>query len=45
MHGIDEFVVLLANFNGHVDRHVDRFDGVHGWYGLVQRNFERLEKK
>ena len=31
MYGVDELVVCLGHFNGHVGRYVDVFDGVHGW--------------
>ena len=32
--------VYLHDFNGHVGRHIDRFDGVYCWYGVGQRNLE-----
>ena len=32
--------MCLDDFNGHVGRHIDGFDGVHGGHGVVQRNLE-----
>ena len=29
MHRADDLVMYLGDFNGHIGRHVDRFDGVH----------------
>ena len=29
----------MADFNGHVGRHINGFDLVHGGYGIGQRNF------
>ena len=37
MHGVDDLVVCLDDFNGHVHRHID---GVYGAYGVGQRNVE-----
>ena len=31
-------VICLGDFNGHFDRHIDGFDGVHEWYGVGQGN-------
>ena len=31
---------MLDDFNEHVGRHIDGFDGVHGGYGVGQRNFD-----
>ena len=36
----DDFVMCLSDFDGHIDRHIDGFDGVHGGYGVGQRNLE-----
>ena len=33
MHSVDESVVCLHDFHGHVGRHIDVFNGVHGKYG------------
>ena len=38
MHSAGDLV--LGDFNGHVCRHADGFDGVHGGYGTGQRNLE-----
>ena len=35
MRGADDLVMCLVYFNGHVGRHID---GVHGGYGVGQRN-------
>ena len=40
MHSADDLVMCLGELNGHADRHIDGFDGVHGGYGLGQRNLE-----
>ena len=40
MHVADDLVMCLGDFNGHVGRHVDGFDEVHGEYGVGQRNLE-----
>ena len=40
MHSVDDLAMCLGDFNGHVGRHIDGFDGVHGGYGIVQRNFQ-----
>ena len=37
----DDLVMFMGDFNGHVGRHIDGFDGVHGGYGVGQRNFGR----
>ena len=39
-HSADDFVMCLCDFNGQVGRHIDSFDGVHGGYGVGQRNLE-----
>ena len=33
-------LICLGDFNGHVGRHIDGLDGVHGGYGVGQRNLE-----
>ena len=38
MHCAGDLVMLLGDFNGHIGRHIDGFDGVHGGYGVGQRN-------
>ena len=40
MHSADDFVICLGDINGYVGRHNDGFDGVHGGYGVGQRNLE-----
>ena len=40
IHSADDLVMCLGDFNGHVGRHIDGFDGVHGGYGVGQSNFE-----
>ena len=37
MHSSDDLRMCLGDFNGHVGRHID---GLHGGYGVGQRNFE-----
>ena len=37
MHSV---VMSLDDLNGHVGRHIDRFDGVHGRYGADKRNLD-----
>ena len=32
------FSYVLGDFNGHVGRHIDGFNGVHGGFGACQRN-------
>ena len=32
--------MCLGDFNGHIGRHIDGFDGVHGGYGVGQTNLE-----
>ena len=39
MHSADDLVMCLSVFNGHVGRHIDGLDGVHGGCGVDQRNF------
>ena len=40
MHSADDLVMCLCDFNGHVGRHIDSFDGVHRIYGVGRRNLE-----
>ena len=40
MHSACDLVMCLGDFNGHDGRHYDGFDGVHGEYGVGQRNLE-----
>ena len=40
MHSADDLVMCLHDFNGHIARHIDGFDGLHGGYGVGQRNLE-----
>ena len=40
MHSTDDLVMCFRDNNGHVGRHIDGFDGVHGGYGIGQRNME-----
>ena len=40
MHSAGDLVMRMGNLNGHVGRHIDGFDGVHGGYGVDQRYLE-----
>ena len=40
IHSVGDLVMCLGDFNGHVGRHIDGFDGVHRRYGLSQKNLE-----
>ena len=40
MHSTGDSVMCLGVFNGHVGRHIDGFNGIHGGYGVGQRNLE-----
>ena len=40
MHSTCDLVMCLGNFNGRVGRHIDGYDGVHGGYGVGQRNLD-----
>ena len=40
MYSAGDFVMCLGNFNGHIGRHIDGFDGFHGRYGIGQRNLK-----
>ena len=39
MHSAGDLVMFLGDFSGH-GRHIDGCDGVHGGYGIGQRNLE-----
>ena len=36
----DEIVLNLKNFNGHIGKEIEGFEGVHGGYGIGERNAE-----
>ena len=38
MYSVSDLVMCLGDFNGHVGRHIDGFDGIHGGYGVGWRN-------
>ena len=40
MRSVGDFVMYLGDFNGHVWRHIDGFDGIHGRYGVGHKNLE-----
>ena len=40
MHNAGDLVICLGDFCGHIGRHMDGFDGVHGGYCVGQRNLE-----
>ena len=40
MRSAGDLVMCLGDLNGHVCRHIDGFDGVHGAYVVVQWNLE-----
>ena len=40
MYCAGDSVICLGDFNGHVGRYINRFDGVHEWYGIGERNLE-----
>ena len=35
-----EVVLGMGDFNGHVERRIDSFEGVHGGYGIGKKNVE-----
>ena len=41
MHSVGDLVMCLSGFDEHVCRHIDGLDGVHGGYGVGQRNLVR----
>ena len=40
MHYAGDLAMCLDDLNRHVGRHADGLDGVHGRYGVGQRNLE-----
>ena len=42
MHSAGDLVMCLGDFNEHVGRHNDGFDGAHGRYGIGQKNVVRV---
>ena len=38
MHSAGDLAICLGDINGYIGRHIDGFDGVHGGYGIGQRN-------
>ena len=40
MHSADDLDMCLSDINGHIGRHIDGSDGVHGGYGVSQSNFK-----
>ena len=40
MHSADDLVTCLGDFNGHIGRHIDGFDGAHGGFVVDLRNLE-----
>ena len=40
MHTTEDLFMCLGDFNGHVGTHIDGFYGVHGGYGVGQRNLD-----
>ena len=40
MHSADDLVMCLGDINGHIGKHIDGLDGVHGGFGVGQRNLE-----
>ena len=40
LHSADDLVMRLGDLNGHIGRHIDGFDGVHGEYGISHRKFK-----
>ena len=40
MHSADDSVMCMSEFNGHIGRHIDRFDGVQRENGIGKRNLE-----
>ena len=35
-----DLVICIGDFNAHIGRHIDRFNGFHGGFGAGQRNLE-----
>ena len=40
MHSAYDLVMCLGDSDGHIGRHIDGFDLLHGWYGVGQRYLE-----
>ena len=40
MHSAGDLVMYLGDINAHAGRHIDEFNGVHGGFGVGQRNLE-----
>ena len=40
MHSTGDLVMSMGDFNGHINRHIDGFDGVHGQYDVGERNLD-----
>ena len=40
MHSSHDFAMCLGDINGHIGRHIDGLDGVHGGIGACQRKME-----
>ena len=40
-HSANDLLMCLGDFNGHVGRHIDYFDELHGGYGVCQSFFGR----
>ena len=40
MHFADDLVMCLGDINGHISRYINVFDGIHGGFGVHQRNLE-----
>ena len=40
MHSAGDLVMSLGDINGHVGRHIDGYDGVHGGLDVGQSNLE-----
>ena len=36
----NEVLICLEDFNGHIGKEVDGFEGVHGGFGISKRNVE-----
>ena len=40
MESAGDLAMCMDDYNGHVGRHIDGFDGVHGGYGVGKKNLE-----
>ena len=40
MHSAGDLMMRLADINGHIGRHIDGFDGIHGGNGVGHRNLK-----